>query len=90
MDDYERLLEQELKDPKFKALWDASEAEWTMIAALLRARHEAGFTQSRLSAEVGFSQSILSRIENGKANPSLRTLDRIAKAMGKKLVIDFR
>ena len=89
MNDYERLLKRKLQDPEFKALWDASEAEYTMISALIKARNEAGLTQQQLSTEVGFSQSILSRIENGKANPSLKTLDRLAKGMGKKLVIGF-
>lgn len=90
MDDYEKLLQRKLQDPDFKALWDASEAEYTLINALIRARNDVGFTQQQLSTEVGFSQSIISRIESGKANPSLKTLERLAKGMGKKLVIDFK
>ena len=90
MDDYEKLLQRKLQDPEFKALWDVSETEYTLISALIRARNDVGLTQQQLSAEVGFSQSIISRIESGKANPSLKTLERLAKGMGKKLVIDFK
>ena len=44
MNDSERLLKRKLQDPEFKALWDASEAEYTMISALIKARNEAGLT----------------------------------------------
>ena len=45
MDDYEKLLQRKLQDPDFKALWDASEAEYTLISALIRARNDVGLTQ---------------------------------------------
>jgi ribosome-binding protein aMBF1 (putative translation factor) len=90
MDDFDRHLQEMLKDPEFKAEYDALEAEYTMISALIRARNEAGLTQKELSSRTGIDQAILSRIENGNANPSLKTLDRLAKGLGKKLVIEFR
>ena len=35
------------------------------------------------------NQAVLSRIETGKANPSIGTLQKLAKGLGKKLIIDF-
>jgi transcriptional regulator with XRE-family HTH domain len=65
------------------------QGERKIIHALIQARTETGFTQKELSARTGIDQAILSRIENGNANPSIRTLERIAKGLGKELVILF-
>jgi len=46
--------------------------------ALFRARKAAGFTLDRLAAEVGISQSQLSRFESGKRQPRVRDLEKIA------------
>ena len=46
-------------------------------------------TQKDLSELTGIHQSELSKIENGCANPSLKTLERLASAFGKKLKISF-
>ncbi|MBQ6453777.1 MAG: helix-turn-helix transcriptional regulator [Coriobacteriales bacterium] len=56
---------------------------------MLAAREEAGITQSRLSELSGIAQPDISRIEKGRANPSVRTLKRLAAGLGKRLVIDF-
>ena len=42
-----------------------------------------------LSSLTGIDQSIISKIERGLANPSVGTLKRIAKALGKELKISF-
>lgn len=46
-------------------------------------------TQKNLSELTGIHQSEISKIENGSANPSLKTLERLASAFGKKLKISF-
>ena len=53
------------------------------------ARTAEGLTQKELSARSGIAQGDISKLESGNANPSLKTLQRLAKAMGKKLKIDF-
>jgi len=57
--------------------------------ALVQARINACMTQQELSANSKIDQAVLSRIESGKANPSIRTLQKVAKGLGKKLIIDF-
>ena len=56
---------------------------------VLRSRKEKNLTQKDLSRLAGIAQGDLSRIENGNANPSIATLNRIAKALGKELKITF-
>ena len=46
------------------------------------ARHLRGMTLKGLAASVGCSESLLSKIENGKTSPSLPMLHRLAAALG--------
>ena len=82
-------IARQLEDPEFKAEWDNLEPEYQIISALLTARAEAGMTQAQLSELTGIAQPDISRIEKGRANPSVRTLKRLATGLGKRLVIDF-
>jgi len=49
-------------------------------------RKKAGLTQEKLSLKTGLSQTYLSGIENGTRNPSVKTLDKIARALHVKLI----
>ncbi len=55
--------------------------------AVAYARAERGLSQKELSQLTGIDQSDLSKIERGVANPSVKTLARIADALSAKLVI---
>ena len=55
--------------------------------AVAAARATAGISQKKLAALSGIDQSDISKIERGVANPSVSTLDRIAKALGGRLSI---
>ena len=57
--------------------------------AVASARAEEGISQKQLAALSGIDQSDISKIERGIANPSVVTLERIAKALGRKLSISF-
>ncbi|MCD8039923.1 MAG: helix-turn-helix transcriptional regulator [Clostridia bacterium] len=83
------LLEEQLKNPDFKAGYDTLEPEFILKRTMIEARISTGLTQKELSERTGIAQADISRIENGCANPSLRTLQRLAEAMGKTLQIHF-
>lgn len=57
--------------------------------ALSRARAQAGLTQEKLAERSSIKQEAISRIERGKANPTAKTLETLARAMGKRLEIGF-
>lgn len=82
-------LNEELKKADFKEEWDRLEPEFQIIKSILDSRNELGMTQKDLSEITGIHQSEISKIENGNANPSVKTLERIANAFGKKLKIGF-
>lgn len=90
MDDFEKLLAEQLEDPKFKTEWDALQPELAIAQAMIDARERAGMTQQRLSEMTGIAQADISKLEHGSANPSIKTLQRLAAGMGMVLRIEFR
>ena len=88
-DDFERYLEEQLKDPEFRKEYEALEPEYTIMQAIIDVRTSKGLTQKELSIRSGIAQGDISKLENGNANPSIRTLQRLATAMGKTLRIEF-
>ena len=89
MSSYRDFLEEQLKDPELKAEYDALEPEFAIIQAMIDARITAGLTQKQLAERTGIAQADISRLENGNANPSLKTLQRLAKGMGMRMQIQF-
>jgi len=81
MSEWREFLEEQLKDPAIKEEWDALEPEFAIIQALIDARKSSGITQKQLSEKTGIAQGDISKIENGEANPSLKTLKHLASGM---------
>lgn len=86
---FNTFLKEQLLDPELKAEYDELEVEFSIIKAFIDARKHSGLTQKQLSERSGIAQSDISKLENGNANPSLRTLKRLAAGMGMKIKIDF-
>lgn len=86
---FNEYLNEQLKDPEFKKEWDALEAEFSIVQAIIDARESSGLTQSELARKTGIAQGDISKIENGNGNPSIKTLKRLAQGMGKTLRIEF-
>ena len=89
MSDFEKYLAEQMKDPAFKAEYDALEPEFSIIQAMIDARKASGLTQQQLAEKTGIAQADISKLENGSANPSLRTLRRLAAGMGMQLKLEF-
>jgi ribosome-binding protein aMBF1 (putative translation factor) len=65
-------------------------APYEAIARIVvRRRSELKLTQAQLAERVGTSHSAISRIESGQHATSLRTLERLAAALGTHLVVGF-
>ncbi len=89
MSDFNEFLSKQLKDENFKKEYDRLEPEFAIIQAMIDARRETGLTQKELSERTGIAQGDISKLENGNANPSLRTLQRLAEGMGMQLKVEF-
>jgi DNA-binding XRE family transcriptional regulator len=63
-------------------------APYEAIARLLiKYRLEHELTQKELADRIGTSHSAISRLESGQATISLKTMKRIAEALGGRLVV---
>ena len=90
IEEYDRLMDEleaqhlteQLEDPKtewVKAENAALEIAGTWIA---KARKQAGLTQKQLAARLRVPQSQISRIEKHPERSTVKTMKRIAKALG--------
>ncbi len=86
---FDDFLEEQLKDEEFRKEFEALQPEHAVIQAIIDARKESGLTQKELAEKTGIAQGDISKIEKGLANPSLKTLKRLAIGMGKVLKIEF-
>jgi predicted RNase H-like HicB family nuclease/DNA-binding XRE family transcriptional regulator len=53
------------------------------------ARHDAGLSQAAVGKLAGVSQQQIAKLENPDENPSLETLEKIAKALGRGVDVEL-
>lgn len=87
------LIKKLMKDPKFKAEYDALEPEFALLEKMLQARMETGLSQAEIAKRMHTTTSVVGRLEtaggNKKHSPTLQTLERYATALGYKLNIEL-
>ena len=85
----EELREKWMKNPKFRAEYEALHLEFELIRGMIHARVQSGLTQAQIAERMGTTQSAVARLESGRSNPSAKTLEKYAKATGTRLRIGF-
>ena len=78
-----------MKDSKYRREYRALEEEFSLVAALIKARTRAGLTQEQVAQRMKTTQAVIARLEGGGSKPSTRTLERYAEATGSRLRITF-
>ena len=86
---FDDFLQEQLRDPEIRKEYEALQPEHMVIQVMLDARKKSGMTQKELAERTGIAQGDISKLERGSANPSIRTLKRLAKGMGMVLKIEF-
>lgn len=86
---YEELLSEDIKDPEIRKEMEKLDPEFAIVRAIIEARTSSGLTQEELSRKSGINQANISKLEHGKANPSVSTSHKLANGLGKRLVISF-
>lgn len=76
------------KDKDYQAAYNSLEEEFALAAVLIEARTRAGLTQGELAELMQTTQSVVARIEGGHI-PTIRTLEKIAKATNSRLKISL-
>jgi len=68
-------------------LWVPVEPKLAVKLELRWAREKAGLTQAELAKRAGVSQPAIAQLENPDSNPTIETLQKVAKALGSELSI---
>jgi transcriptional regulator with XRE-family HTH domain len=89
MSDVRALHKKWLRDPAYREAYDELAPEFRLARALIEARANAGLTQAQLAERMQTTQSVVARLESGRAHPSTRTLEKFAQAAGMRLKISF-
>jgi predicted NBD/HSP70 family sugar kinase/DNA-binding XRE family transcriptional regulator len=87
-DDLDQMLEEVAADPVARAVYEDAVQREELLDNLVEARGKR--TQKAIAAVMGTTQSAISDIEKGRVDPRLSTLQRYARAVGKRLVMTLR
>lgn len=94
MSDFQFFLDQALKKvelvpPKSEENYDDYDVLEDVRTQIVNIRTELGITQSSLASRSGLTQANVSKIEKGVSSPTIETLLKLSKGLGKRLVIRF-
>jgi len=95
MNDFDRLL-QRIHDeargegPEAVAHLEALKARLDLAVQLIERRRQLGMTQVQLAEASGIAQAVISRIEQGRANPTANTLNSLARSLDASLTLTAR
>ena len=87
MRNFKEFKKELLKDPEVKKAYDDLGPEFELIRAMIKKRLKKGLTQTQLAKKIGSRQPVISRLEQGTYNPTLKFLNRVAHALDGKLKI---
>ena len=78
-----------LKDPEISKYYQEMEPEFEIARQFIKARLKAKMTQGEVAKKMNTTQSVIARLESGKSVPTIKTIDRYAKAIGMRFKVRF-
>jgi transcriptional regulator with XRE-family HTH domain len=90
VDEIERDLIEELKDPEFAKSYGAECAKSEFGLALFHARQKTKLTQKELAERLGVRQPYIAQLESGEENPTLEVIGKMLAAIGYKLSCNIK
>lgn len=90
MTSFAEYKKHKLEQAEFRAEYEALNPIYEVIRQTIAERTLQQLTQKDLAERAGMKQSNISRFESGNYNPSVEFLQKMAHALGKELVIQFR
>ena len=90
MSDFQKYKKKRAKqDPKFWADYDERLETFKLGLMLKQARLESGLTQEQIAHSLKTTKSVVSRMENHATDIRLSTLEKFAKAVGRKINVSL-
>lgn len=87
---FEDIKERLMKDKEFENEYEKLKPRYEIISQIINVRKELNITQEELALRVGTQKSNISRLESGTYNPSIDFLVKVAKGLGKDIIIQIR
>lgn len=73
--------------------WPDEDADPKLEIQIIKAIHDfrlkEGLSQRELAKKLDTTQSVIARLESGRANPTIKSLQKIAEALGMQLQVKF-
>jgi predicted transcriptional regulator len=82
--------EQLLADPKVRAEYERLRPEFEIAMQIIRYRLKNKMTQAELAEKANIKQAVISRLESGSNNTTIKELSKVFTALGKELKIQVR
>lgn len=90
LENIEKHLKEQLKDEKFRKLYELECAKVALAQKIAVLRDEKHLRQVDLAKKLGVSQQFISQLETGEGcNLTIETLLKIAKSLGRGIRISF-
>jgi ribosome-binding protein aMBF1 (putative translation factor) len=77
------------QDPEYWKDFDEKFETFKLGVLLKQARKEAGMTQDQIAKELQTTKSVISRMENHATDIRLSTLEKFAKALGRRIEVSL-
>ncbi|MFH1661695.1 MAG: helix-turn-helix transcriptional regulator [Candidatus Falkowbacteria bacterium] len=88
--DFGKIIKEELKDPEFRKGFEIEKKKLELSLDIIKLRKKKKISQGKLAEKIGMKQSAIGRIEKGEQNLTIETLQKIASAFNKELVVSFK
>ena len=90
MIDLQKYKKKRMKgDPDFWNDYDERFETFKLGVLLKQARKDAGMTQEQIARELHTTKSVISRMENHATDIRLSTLEKFAKALGRRIQVSL-
>ena len=86
---FEQILEEELRDPEFRAEWERLAPARAVAISLIGYRADHDLTQTALGRLLGMSQPAIARLEAGDHLPTLPTLLKLSEVLGLEILVSM-
>ena len=86
---FDEVLEEKLKDNKFKKTWNEPDAELAVERALIELRIRSNETQKKLADKLNTKQAYISKVESGRVSPTITYIAKMADALNADAEIIF-
>jgi ribosome-binding protein aMBF1 (putative translation factor) len=84
---WRELRDRRMAEPGAGEGYAAARLAYELGKTVREMREQRGWTQGQLAAAAGMTQSAVARFEAGRTVPTIPVLDRVAQALGAKLVV---